>query len=258
MGRYGGHFLLHDRVAIDLAAHKERARGRRDEEADGVERAIQLSLGNPTVTADSDSSGGSDGEESDGSSDHCAGGGSCEEPSRPVGAAGPGATTAMLASARIDQLRMFRRHLMQLIYAGAQCWQMTDAVQRRLNWWTAGRTAIIAGTDRKTECHKRRVHTVGHLKHWRRRLLGDILRKPPDDMRRPEVLRMCAMVMWGLLDRKTTMLSDVADFDSLDELKRMAGCAPPEAIESRGIKERAFLEKQHMQWIEDDKALKPK
>ena len=35
------------------------------------------------------------------------------------------------------KLRMFRRHLMQLIYAGAQCWLLTDEVQRRLNWWTA-------------------------------------------------------------------------------------------------------------------------
>ena len=53
---------------------------------------------------------------------------------------------------------------------------------------------------------------------------------PPDDMRRPEVLRLCAMVMWGLMDRDATLLSDVADFDSLDELKAMAGYAPPEAI----------------------------
>ena len=59
---------------------------------------------------------------------------------------------------------------------------------------------------------------------------------PPDDMRRPEVLRLCAMVMWGLMDRDATLLSDVADFDSLDELKAMAGYAPSEAIESRGIR----------------------
>ena len=44
---------------------------------------------------------------------------------------------------------------------------------------------------------------------------------------------------------------------SLDELKAMAGYVPLEAIESRGIKERALLEKQYIQWIADDKALQP-
>ena len=43
------------------------------------------------------------------------------------------------------------------------------------------------------------------MKYWRRRLLGEILRMPPDDMRRPEVLRLCAMVMWGLVDRDATL-----------------------------------------------------
>eukprot|EP01049_Picozoa_sp_SAG25_P006449 SAG25_NODE_485_length_7477_cov_6.546761_5_plen_59_part_00 len=52
---------------------------------------------------------------------------------------------------------------------------------------------------------------MGHLRHWRRRLLGEILRAHPDDMRRPEVLRLCAMVMWELVDRQITLLSDVEE-----------------------------------------------
>ena len=50
----------------------------------------------------------------------------------------------------------------------------------------------------------------------------------PDDMRRLEVLRLCAMVMWGLVERNATLLSNVADFNNLEELKTMAGYAPPD------------------------------
>jgi hypothetical protein len=65
------------------------------------------------------------------------------------------------------------------------------------------------------------------------------------------------MVMWGLVDRNLTLLSDVEDFDSIDELLQMAGHAPPAAIETRGIRARAEIERRCMQWLADDEQLKP-
>eukprot|EP01048_Picozoa_sp_COSAG05_P007093 COSAG05_NODE_489_length_9314_cov_115.648655_4_plen_427_part_00 len=67
---------------------------------------------------------------------------------------------------RNEKLRMFRRHMMQLLYGASVTWYLTGALCRRLNWWTARKIAIICGTDAKTEAGKRKVQAK---RQWAKR-----------------------------------------------------------------------------------------
>lgn len=72
------------------------------------------------------------------------------------------------------KLRMFRRYLMKLTYAGADTWRLTKTAQKALNHWTAQKVCHIAGATLKEESKTRSVHTVNMLRQWRHRRVGQL------------------------------------------------------------------------------------
>jgi hypothetical protein len=50
---------------------------------------------------------------------------------------------------RRQKMRMYRRYLQILIYAGAVCWTLTRAVQKKLNHWSGAKMAAITGNSHK-------------------------------------------------------------------------------------------------------------
>ena len=76
-------------------------------------------------------------------------------------------------------MRMFRRYLQILIYAGQVCWYLTREVEKKLNNWVGAKMAAITGKSRKYENSKRRVNVYRLLRFFRLRLLGEILRAEP-------------------------------------------------------------------------------
>eukprot|EP01052_Picozoa_sp_SAG31_P025385 SAG31_NODE_2221_length_6156_cov_5.333994_10_plen_310_part_00 len=62
------------------------------------------------------------------------------------------------------KLRMFRRYLMKLTYAGADTWRLTKTAQKALNHWTAQKVCHITGATLKDESKARSVHTVNMLR----------------------------------------------------------------------------------------------
>eukprot|EP01046_Picozoa_sp_COSAG06_P013855 COSAG06_NODE_846_length_11978_cov_4.785420_3_plen_195_part_00 len=90
---------------------------------------------------------------------------------------------------RRSKLRMYRRYLMILVYAGASCWILDVVARRALNHWNGAKMAAITGNTHKEENARRRVEICLILRYWRRRLLGEILRAHPDDIWRSEVVQ---------------------------------------------------------------------
>jgi hypothetical protein len=80
-----------------------------------------------------------------------------------------------------DKLRMFRRYLMQLVYAGHVAWFLDDDAQKALNYWTGSKVRIITGRTLHEELGRRTIDTVMTLRHWRHRYLGDVLRTHRND-----------------------------------------------------------------------------
>ena len=117
--------------------------------------------------------------------------------------------------------------------------------------------AAIFGTSVETENAKRRVNIVGLLRYWRRRLLGEILRMHPDDMRRGEVIKHAELVRKGRVPRVGSFVMDAPAYSSVQHLKTLAGYVPPGAIETLTIARSAELERNRESWIEADCALKP-
>ena len=158
---------------------------------------------------------------------------------------------------RRSKLRMYRRYLMILVYAGASCWILDAAARRALNHWNGAKMAAITGNTHKAENARRRVEICLILRYWRRRLLGEILRAHPDDIRRSEVVQHAELVRKGRIPKAGSLVMDVADYDSVDELKRRAGYVPPGALETLTVARSAELERNHVKWVADDQALRP-
>ena len=158
---------------------------------------------------------------------------------------------------RRSKLRMYRRYLMILVYAGAACWVLNAAALKNLNGWNGAKMAAITGNSLKQENKRRRVDIVGMLRYWRRRLLGEVLRAHPDDMRRSEVVQHAELVRKGRIPRAGSIVMDAPDYDSVEELKHKAGYVPPGALEKLTIARSAELESNHVKWVEEDERHKP-
>ena len=156
---------------------------------------------------------------------------------------------------RKEKLRMFRRHIMQLLYGASVSWYLTDALERRLNYWTAGKMAIICDTDSKTECGKRRVHTVMMIRYYRRRLGGNIIRAHDDDINRAELIQHAELVRRGELPKRGGMVWDFPPYDSIEELEKAAGYDDGSPIERHGIAHAAAIESAREQWRTEDREL---
>ena len=109
---------------------------------------------------------------------------------------------------------MYRRYLMILVYAGAVCWILNQQALQRLNDWNGAKMAAITGNPKAYENAKRRVDIGALLRYWRRRLLGEILRAHPDDMRRGEVLKHAELVRKGYVRRAGSFVMDAPWYDS--------------------------------------------
>ena len=158
---------------------------------------------------------------------------------------------------RKSKLRMYRRYLMILVYAGAVCWVLDAAALKNLNHWNGAKMAAITGNTWKAENKKRRVDVGGMIRYWRRRLLGEVLRAHPDDMRRGELIQHAELVRKGRIPKAGSIVMDAPDYDNVEELKRKAGYVPPGALETLTVARSAKLERNHVQWVEDDERLKP-
>jgi hypothetical protein len=158
---------------------------------------------------------------------------------------------------RKSKLRMFRRHVMQLVYAGAHTWLLDDKAVKRLNWWAAGKLAIITGGTNKEECRKRRVHVAAMIRHYRRRMVGEILRAHPDTPARAEMIKHAMLVLAQYIPRPVSFMADCPRYDSTRQLLALAGYARPLAIEQRGIVARARLEQAQIDWKQADDDIRP-
>ena len=158
---------------------------------------------------------------------------------------------------RRHKLRMYRRYLMILVYAGAVCWILDEAALRRLNHWNGAKMAAITGHSHEDENDRRRVRIGDLLRYWQRRLLGEILRAHPDDIRRPEVIRHAELVRKGRVKRHGSIVMDSPAYDTVAELEQAAGYVPEGSVEQVGIARTADLERRRNEWIAADEALRP-
>ena len=108
--------------------------------------------------------------------------------------------------------------MMQLLYGASVTWYLAGQLCRRLNWWTAGKIAIICGTDAKTEAGKRKVHTVMMIRYFRRRLGGNIIRAHDDHINRGELIQHAELVRRGALPREGSLAWDFPPYDTIEEL----------------------------------------
>jgi ribonuclease HI len=151
---------------------------------------------------------------------------------------------------RRSKMRMFRRYLQILIYAGQVCWYLTREVEKKLNNWVGAKMAAITGKSRKYENSKRRVNVYRLLRFFRLRLLGEILRSHDDDMRRGEVMMHAELVRIGQLPKIGSFVMDAPEYDSVAELEQHAGRVPNGSIEVVTIKASAARERQQLKWAE--------
>ena len=158
---------------------------------------------------------------------------------------------------RRDKLRMFRRYLMKLVYAGANTLILDDKACAALNDWTSSKVKYITGRTGREENSRKTVDVVGMLRHWRRRWIGQVLRSNHNDIRRQELLPHVELVVRGYLPREGGPLMNAPAFTSVKDLIEQAGYVPAVPIEMLGLKTRAKAEKARKKWLEDDEELRP-
>jgi hypothetical protein len=167
-----------------------------------------------------------------------------------------------------DKLRMFRRFLMQLVYAGHVAWCLDDDAQRALNYWTASKVRIITGRTLHEELGRRTIDTVMTLRYWRRRYLGEVLRAHRNDPRKQELCPHAELVRKRRLPRHGGIMMDAPPYDSVPRLMELAGYFAPVMLEAqrdgrdtqRGIanlRRRARGERNERDWRAQDLALRP-
>jgi hypothetical protein len=167
-----------------------------------------------------------------------------------------------------DKLRMFRRFLMQLVYAGHVAWFLDEDAQRALNYWTGSKVRIITGRSLHEELGRRTIDTVMTLRHWRRRYLGDVLRAHRNDPRKQELCPHAELVRTRNLPRHGGIMMDAPPYDSVPRLMELAGYFAPVMLEAqrdsrdtqRGIanlRRRARGERNERDWRAQDLALRP-
>ena len=66
---------------------------------------------------------------------------------------------------RKHKLRMYRRYLMILLYAGAVTWILNKAALAKLNDWNGAKMSAITGESKETENRKRRVNIGALLRY---------------------------------------------------------------------------------------------
>eukprot|EP01052_Picozoa_sp_SAG31_P013182 SAG31_NODE_788_length_12088_cov_3.916090_1_plen_411_part_10 len=122
-----------------------------------------------------------------------------------------------------DKLVMFRAYIMQLVYAAADTWILTDKVQGEINNWTASKVRHITGRTQHQECSARTVDTVAMILHQRRKKVGAILRSPSHDPRRQELMHYAEAVRLKVQKREGGLLMNAPAYESPQHLARLAG-----------------------------------
>ena len=167
-----------------------------------------------------------------------------------------------------DKLRMFRRYLMKLVYAGHVTWFLDKDAQRKLNYWAGTKVKVITGRTTHEELGQRTVDVVMTLRYWRRRYLGDILRSHRNDLRKQELCPHVELVRKRNTPRYGGLLMDCPPYDSVAHLLEIAGYFPPVMLRAQrgtrdtdggiaNLRRRARGERNELAWRAADLALRP-
>ena len=123
------------------------------------------------------------------------------------------------------KMRLYKQGVLSIITYGCEAWTLTQDVQRKLNGWNGRCLAVITGRTVHEESSERTrtFDLVGTIRLRRRVWLGHILRSPPEDGLRQEVLRQAGLEAARLVTGNGGILMDAPAYSSVDQLVAFAG-----------------------------------